>query len=144
MSWRDDTEPEIVADLDVLSAGVHQQANSLLVHASRFTPFAVTLRAQGLVLAESTLEIAQAQTALSDPDVRAVCVVSTDRGHAAHWVRLRMQHRLGGPRVEIITDFRRSGVFQKRISYEPSVESVVDGGGPLASQFEIDQARTRE
>lgn len=137
MLWRDGANQVIVADLDALSAGARQHAAARLLSGSRFQPFILTLRVDGELVVESARPLAEAQGVLSERGVAAVAVVSTDRGHVVRWLRIRMRHRLGGPRVEVITDYKRVGLFRKRVEFAVPVESVVDGEGPLARRSEI-------
>lgn len=135
----------MVRDLDALSAGARQHAEGLLLSAWRFPPFVITLRTDGQLIVESALPLAKAHTAMSDPDVMAVDVVSTGRGHVMHWLRTRMQHRLSGPRLEVVSPTTSAPDTSESTSpTPPPVESIVEDAGPLARQFEIDADRATD
>lgn len=137
-SWRDDTPQRVQDDLDGLAGAALGAAKNLLGKNGEFFPFGVTLAADGdqrLVAADPGLGERPGSQAVLDAlyvgaldaadDLRGVAFVSDVLVNGSDAISVRLEHRDGGPAMEILQRYAKKR-FRGGIDYGATSVSGVD------------------
>ena len=121
-SWRDDTPQAVQDDLDDLAAVALDAARHLLDKNGEFFPFGVTLSDAGeqrLVAgdpalgehpgSQAVLETLYAGVLGERDDLRAAAFVADVLADGSDAISVRVEHRDGGPAIQILQQFAKAG-----------------------------------
>jgi hypothetical protein len=137
-SWRDDTPQPNQDDLDGLAGTALDTGQNLLAKNGEFFPFGVTLTTDGdqrLVAADPGLgEHPESQAVLDAlhagilgqrDSLRGAALVSDVRVDGSDAIRVRCEHRDGGPAMEILQRYKKKR-FKKGIEYGATSGSGIE------------------
>ena len=120
MSWRDETARPIQDDLDLLADEALSAAQHLLEKNGEFYPFAVSLSIDGATQmaagdpgqgeypsSQAVLDLLYSGTAAQRDAIRAAAFVAPVETSDGDAVRVEIEHRDGGPSIELLFPYRR-------------------------------------
>lgn len=137
-SWRDGTSERVQGDLDGLAGAAIDAAQHFLHRTGEFYPFGMVLSSDGearMLGADPGLgEHPESQVVidslyvgiLADREaLRAVAVAADVRVDGSDAIRVRLEHRDGGPALEILIRYTKRR-FRKRMEYRQMTVSDTD------------------
>lgn len=137
-SWRDSTPDRVQDDLDGLAGAAIDVAQQFLNRTGEFYPFGIALSSDGetrMLEADPDLgEHPESQAIIdslylgiaSDREaLRAVTVVADVKADGSDAIRVRLEHRDGGPALEILVRYTKKR-FRKQMVYGQTTVSETD------------------